>query len=767
MRLIFFVVMLSFLVVIGLSFDAYADAQSNQLGSLQIQKRVINGGSTNPEDFSFNLEIVYPNGTYTKQVMQFSHYGNYVNDLPRGTVYKVTENPYPYYDTSYGNECSGIVGIVNYDFYCVIENKPRQWNYEGLEIEKVVINDNGGTKKPQDFTFDLQVEYPNGTRQVIQFHPYVDGWYTNEGIPLGTKYKVTEEPLSGYNTRYSGECFGIVKADSYCRIENDDVNPSTLPASQLDQYPGDLTVSKRVINDNGGTKKPQDFSFNLEIVFPNGTYTKQLMQFSEHWAYAGFWPRGTLFKLTEIPSPDYDTSYWNECSGTVGTITDEFYCVVVNNDKPVSTQTTHASIPSWIKNNAKWWSNGSVSDREFVTSIGYLVQQKIISTSVATNTDGTILVNDNLNIPTWVKNNAKWWSDGTIADTDFTSGIEYMINQNIISFSEHSKKQGTTSKDTAKSPNAKNKQNETESILDQIPEPTLQELFGGTSQNKTHVTPNQTTGNTIEIQSKHGSYEQISDKSYLLYPSWVLASNGVYRTTTISETGPDGSRNPWRINIEDGVIHQEFPVDKPGTYVFEILSIDGHPPPANSRIEITIPQNTSPETTSTVPSTGTPITYSLDFSVPSQIVQEATSSAGAIVQFNTQFSSPGVGGSVIITCNPPSGSQFPIGNTVVTCTATDLQSQKTLQKTFTVTVRDTTPPAIAPFQPVTGATDDLGAIVYFTISATDLVDGPVTPHCDHASGDKFPIGVSTITCTADDSRGNHASRTLQITITKS
>lgn len=441
--------------------------------------------------------------------------------------------------------------------------------------------------------------------------------------------------------------------------------------------------------------------------------------------------------------------------------------VSLNQDSP-NIERTSSTIPPWIKNNVRYWSDGQITDKEFATAIAYLVQQKIISANVTTNTDGTILVNDNLSIPTWVKNNAKWWSDGTISDTDFTSGIEYMVNQKIISFSEHSKKQGTTSKDTAKSPNAKNNQNETESILDQIPEPTLQELFGGTSQNKTHVTPNQTTGNTIEIQSKHGSYEQISDKSYLLYPSWVLASNGVYRTTTISETGPDGSRNPWRINIEDGVIHQEFPVDKPGTYVFEILSIDGHPPPANSRIEITIPQNTSPETTSTVPSTGTPITqYTLDFSVPSQVVQEATSSAGAIVQFTTQFSSPGEDSNVIITCNPPSGSQFPIGNTVVTCTATDVQSQKTLQKSFTVTVRDTTPPAIAPFQPETGATDDSGAIVYFTISATDLVDGPVTPHCDHASGDKFPIGISTITCTADDSRGNHGSRTLQITITKS
>lgn len=432
-------------------------------------------------------------------------------------------------------------------------------------------------------------------------------------------------------------------------------------------------------------------------------------------------------------------------------------------------------IPQWIKNNAKWWSDGTISDKEFVTAIGYLVQQKIISTSVATNTDGTILVNDNLSIPKWIKNNAKWWSDGTIADTEFTSGIEYMINQNIISFSEHAKKQGATSKDTAKSPIAKGKQNETESVLDQIEEPTLKQMFGGT-ESPVHTASNQTTGNTIKIQSKHGSYEQSSDGVYNLYPLWVLESNETdNKRAIIHVSGPGAVYTYPSDTIDEGAIRGGIPVSQPGTYVFEIVSINGHPPPTDNRIEIIIPSPTGSsetvsagQTTPTTPSTGTPIMqYTLDFSIPSQVTQEATSSSGATVQFDTQFSSPGESGNVIVTCNPQSGSQFPIGNTVVTCTATDMQSQKTLQKSFTVTVRDTTPPAINPFQPETGAVDDSGAIVYFTISATDLVDGPITPVCNHKSGDKFPIGMSTITCTADDSRGNHASRTLQITITKS
>jgi hypothetical protein len=36
-------------------------------------------------------------------------------------------------------------------------------------------------------------------------------------------------------------------------------------------------------------------------------------------------------------------------------------------------------------------------------------------------------------IPDWVKNNAKWWSEDLIEDTDFVNGIKYLIKKHIIS----------------------------------------------------------------------------------------------------------------------------------------------------------------------------------------------------------------------------------------------------------------------------------------------------------------------------------------------
>ncbi len=35
-------------------------------------------------------------------------------------------------------------------------------------------------------------------------------------------------------------------------------------------------------------------------------------------------------------------------------------------------------------------------------------------------------------IPQWIKNNAKWWSEGNITDTEYAKGLQYLITQGII-----------------------------------------------------------------------------------------------------------------------------------------------------------------------------------------------------------------------------------------------------------------------------------------------------------------------------------------------
>jgi len=38
-------------------------------------------------------------------------------------------------------------------------------------------------------------------------------------------------------------------------------------------------------------------------------------------------------------------------------------------------------------------------------------------------------------VPDWVKNNAKWWSEGSITETDYIKSLEYLITQGIIQIS--------------------------------------------------------------------------------------------------------------------------------------------------------------------------------------------------------------------------------------------------------------------------------------------------------------------------------------------
>ena len=87
-------------------------------------------------------------------------------------------------------------------------------------------------------------------------------------------------------------------------------------------------------------------------------------------------------------------------------------------------------IPSWIKNNAGWWSEGSIDDNSFVQGIQYLIKEGIMKIPEKANTSNV----EEKEIPSWIKNNAGWWANDQITDSDFVSGIEYLVNHKIITY---------------------------------------------------------------------------------------------------------------------------------------------------------------------------------------------------------------------------------------------------------------------------------------------------------------------------------------------
>ena len=84
---------------------------------------------------------------------------------------------------------------------------------------------------------------------------------------------------------------------------------------------------------------------------------------------------------------------------------------------------------------------------------------------------------------------------------------------------------------------------------------------------------------------------------------------------------------------------------------------------------------------------------------------------------------------------------------------------------FTVSVLDRTPPTLCPLSDImVGTNAGAGAIVTYATCADDVVDGPVTPSCDHASGSFFSFGKTLVTCTATDKHGNRSADTFTVSV---
>ena len=92
-----------------------------------------------------------------------------------------------------------------------------------------------------------------------------------------------------------------------------------------------------------------------------------------------------------------------------------------------------AQIPNWIKNVAGWWADDIISETEFLTGIEYLINNNIILLDfVPCNDEIQSQYGDTKSIPDWIKNNANWWSENLINNIDFINGLQYLIEHKII-----------------------------------------------------------------------------------------------------------------------------------------------------------------------------------------------------------------------------------------------------------------------------------------------------------------------------------------------
>ncbi len=104
--------------------------------------------------------------------------------------------------------------------------------------------------------------------------------------------------------------------------------------------------------------------------------------------------------------------------------------LVVNRIYDITNQNqVEISIPNWVRNNAGWWSDGTITDNDFASGIEFMIKEGIIK--VPSTSSGQ--VSENAIIPDWVRNNADWWSERLISDEEFANGLQYLIKNGIIS----------------------------------------------------------------------------------------------------------------------------------------------------------------------------------------------------------------------------------------------------------------------------------------------------------------------------------------------
>ncbi|HKF54249.1 MAG TPA: HYR domain-containing protein, partial [Blastocatellia bacterium] len=112
---------------------------------------------------------------------------------------------------------------------------------------------------------------------------------------------------------------------------------------------------------------------------------------------------------------------------------------------------------------------------------------------------------------------------------------------------------------------------------------------------------------------------------------------------------------------------------------------------------------------------------------------------------------------------------FPVGTTTVTCSATD-GSGFTGTSSFTVTVIDTNAPVLTcPPIVANSFPGQCSASVPFFVSAIDACDPSITPTCKIGnmtitSGYTFPVGTTTVNCSATNSHGLMGMCSFNVTV---
>lgn len=192
-----------------------------------------------------------------------------------------------------------------------------------LTLNKVLVNDNGGTAEESDWTLTangggagtLSGAGASGDTDVVSGNDFASGTYALSESTGPSGYASSSwSCVKNEGSAVLGASITLGIGDSaVCTITNDDIQPT-------------LTLVKTVVNNNGGTKQISDFPLFVD-------------QTSAVSGVAQGFDAGS-YTASETPSTDYAAGDWGGDCAANGTVTlavgDHKTCTITNDDKPAT-----------------------------------------------------------------------------------------------------------------------------------------------------------------------------------------------------------------------------------------------------------------------------------------------------------------------------------------------------------------------------------------------------------------------------------------------
>jgi len=160
--------------------------------------------------------------------------------------------------------------------------------------------------------------------------------------------------------------------------------------------------------------------------------------------------QGDIYQISTIPTPvslfisaydDVDGQIRVDCDKTshtifqIGKTTVRCYAMdSAGNEARTSFVVTvgdnFVKIPDWIKGTTQFWVNQQMSDKQYIATLTYLIEEDIIHVPYSKQiTDDAASY-----IPIWIKTNSQKWIDGEMSDDEFSIGIQWMLERGSIRF---------------------------------------------------------------------------------------------------------------------------------------------------------------------------------------------------------------------------------------------------------------------------------------------------------------------------------------------